>query len=200
MKKFLKKWWWLLLIIVVIGAGYGTYRGVQHYKQVQEEKRIASHPADITVNEFVKAVAPVAQREQKKYHLKASITIAQAGLESNWGRSKLARKYNNLFGVKATAGHRSVTLPTTETINGKTRNVKAKFNVYSSWNASIRAHTKLLMMGTSENHNRYKSVTQATSYKKAARELQKDGYATDPEYANKLIYAIKKFDLAKYDK
>lgn len=199
MKKFFKKWWWLVLI-VVIGAGVGAYYGVQHYRQVQEERRIASHPADITVNEFVKAIAPAAQREQKHYHIKASIIIAQAGLESNWGRSKLARKYNNLFGVKATVGHKSVTLPTTETINGKTKTVKAKFNVYSSWDASIKAHTKLLMMGTSENPNRYKSVTTAKNYQTAARQLQKDGYATDPEYANKLIYAIRKFNLDQYDK
>lgn len=65
--------------------------------QIQRE----THPTDITVNEFVRQIAPAAQREQKKYRIPASITIAQAGLESNWGRSRLANKYNNLFGIKA---------------------------------------------------------------------------------------------------
>ncbi len=50
--------------------------------QVERE----THPADITVNEFISQVAPAAQQEQKKYHIPASITIAQAGIESNWGR------------------------------------------------------------------------------------------------------------------
>ena len=65
-----------------------------------------SHPADMTVKQFIKQIAPAAQAEQKKYHIPASIVIAQAGLESDWGRAKLAYKYNNLFGMKA-SGHQA---------------------------------------------------------------------------------------------
>lgn len=166
------------------------------------QKRVApreTHPSNITVNQFIKAIAPAAQQEQKKYHIPASIIIAQAGTESNWGRSKLAYKYNNLFGMKANKNDARVRMYTTEHLNGKDVQVKQYFTIYDSWAESIKAHTLLIINGTVDNHNRFKGV-QTKSYQKAAYELQKNGYATDPDYANKLIYAIKKYKLNQYDK
>ena len=106
-------------------------------------------------------------------------------MESDWGRSKQAAKYNNLFGIKA---------------NGKTVKVKQYFQTYNSWAASINAHTQLIVNGTSDNHARFRAVQTAKTYRQAALALQTGGYATDPDYASKLIYAIKKFKLAQYDK
>ncbi|MGM9906610.1 glycoside hydrolase family 73 protein [Limosilactobacillus sp.] len=159
-----------------------------------------THSSKITVKQFVKQVAPAAQQEQQKYHIPASITIAQAGIESNWGRSKLAYKYNNLFGIKANSKKNRVRMYTTENINGKNKEVKQYFQVYDSWSASIKSHTYLIVRGTADNHRRFRGVQKAKNYKQAAYELQKNGYATDPDYASKLIYAIQKFDLNKYDK
>ena len=163
--------------------------------QIQRE----THPTDITVNEFVRQIAPAAQREQKKYHIPASITIAQAGLESNWGRSRLANKYNNLFGIKANSDDEKVQMYTTENIRGKNVQVKQYFTVYNSWADSINAHTLLIVNGTADNHARFHGVQTAKTYQQVAYELQRNGYATDPDYASKLIYAIKKFNLAQYD-
>lgn len=159
-----------------------------------------THSAKITVNQFIKQVAPAAQQEQRKYHIPASITIAQAGTESNWGRSKLAYKYNNLFGIKANSKHNRVRMYTTENINGKNKEVKQYFQVYDSWSDSIKSHTYLIVRGTADNHQRFRGVQKAKNYQQAAYELQKNGYATDPNYASKLIYAIQKFHLNKYDK
>lgn len=163
--------------------------------QIQRE----THPPDITVNEFVRQIAPAAQREQKKYHIPASITIAQAGLESNWGRSRLANKYNNLFGIKANSDDEKVQMYTTENIRGKNVQVKQYFTVYNSWADSINAHTLLIVNGIADNHACFHGVQTAKAYQQAAYELQRNGYATDPDYASKLIYAIKKFNLAQYD-
>ena len=135
----------------------------------------------------------------KKYHIPASITIAQAGLESNWGRSRLANKYNNLFGIKANSDDEKVQMYTTENIRGKNVQVKQYFTVYNSWADSINAHTLLIVNGTVDNHARFHGVQTAKTYQQAAYELQRNGYATDPDYASKLIYAIKKFNLAQYD-
>lgn len=165
------------------------------------QKQVApreTHPSNITVNQFIKAIAPAAQQEQKKYHIPASIIIAQAGTESNWGRSKLAYKYNNLFGMKANKNDARVRMYTTEHLNGKDVQVKQYFTIYDSWSESIKAHTLLIINGTADDHDRFKGV-QTKSYQKAAYELQKNGYATDPDYANKLIYAIKKYKLNQYD-
>lgn len=53
---------------------------------------------------FIKQLAPIAQAEQRQYGVLASITLAQAALESDWGKSELSAKYNNLFGIKIRTG------------------------------------------------------------------------------------------------
>ena len=91
------------------------------------------HQQNMTVQEFVSQVAPAAQKEQKKYGIPASITIAQAGLESQWGNSRLGNKYNNLFGMKANKGDDKVRMYTIENINGKQRYIPQYFAVYQTW-------------------------------------------------------------------
>lgn len=182
----------VLVVTMALGAFEFNDQPALHHRE--------THSAKITVNQFIKQVAPAAQQEQRKYHIPASITIAQAGTESNWGRSKLAYKYNNLFGIKANSKHNRVRMYTTENINGKNKEVKQYFQVYDSWSDSIKSHTYLIVRGTADNHQRFRGVQKAKNYQQAAYELQKNGYATDPNYASKLIYAIQKFHLNKYDK
>lgn len=182
----------VIVVVLLVVAGL-------NYRHQTATPKRQVHSAKITTAQFIKQIAPAAKREQKKYHIPASITIAQAGTESDWGRSKLAYKYNNLFGIKANSKKNRVRMYTTENINGKNKQVKQYFQVYNSWAASIRAHTLLIVNGTADNHKRFRGVQRAKNYQQAAYELQKNGYATDPDYANKLIYAIKKFHLDKYD-
>lgn len=159
-----------------------------------------THPTNISNRQFIRQIAPAAQQEQKKYDIPASITIAQAGLESNWGRSRLSYKYNNLFGMKATTGDEKVRMYTIENINGRRWFIPQYFTVYQTWADSIRAHTALIVQGTRDDHHRFDSVRTGTDYQTAAVQLQRHGYATDPDYASKLLYAIHKFDLAQYDR
>ena len=199
MKK--KRHGWLIagvisVIVLVVAAG-GFYA---HHVAVQRQQQRQQQNAQISATRFIKTIAPAAQREQKRTGIPASIIIAQAGLESEWGRSSLAQKYHNLFGVKAMDKKHRVRLMTTEYLNGKKKHVKVYFATYDSWADSIDAHTRLLLAGTTDNPHRYQNVTKAKNYKEAARDLQQDGYATDPDYANKLINAIQKFNLQKYDK
>lgn len=181
----------IVSLLVVLGVGIGA----AYYQQTSLSQ---THSAKITTKEFIKEIAPAAQAVEKKYGIPASIIIAQAGTESDWGRAKLAYKYNNLFGSKASGKTNRVKMYTKETLNGKTVTIKQYFQVYSSWKASIDAHTKLILNGTTDNLHRYRGVI-TKSYTKAAWALQNNGYATDPNYANELIYAIKKFKLDQYD-
>lgn len=64
--------------------------------------------------EFIARLAPVAVQDMRKYGVPASLTLAQAILESNWGTSGLTQKANNLFGIKGTGPAGSVTMQTTE--------------------------------------------------------------------------------------
>ena len=84
----------IVSLLVVLGVGIGA----AYYQQTSLSQ---THSAKITTKEFIKEIAPAAQAVEKKYGIPASIIIAQAGTESDWGRAKLAYKYNNLFGIKA---------------------------------------------------------------------------------------------------
>lgn len=183
----------LVFLIILFGIVAVVIQQSPQVKMTRE-----THSANITTSQFIKKIAPAAQQEQKRYNIPASIIIAQAGTESNWGRSRLAYKYNNLFGIKATKGDAKVRMYTTEYVHGHKRYVKQYFTVYDNWAESIAAHTQLIVHGTADDHNRFKGV-QTKNYRIAANELQRNGYATDPNYASELIYAIQKFNLAKYD-
>lgn len=149
--------------------------------------------------EFIKVFAPYAQKLERKYHVLPSITIAQAALESDWGRSDLAAIYNNFYGVKASEAQSGVVLNTKEFYNGEYKVVSGRFRVYHSWKASMLDHSKLLSYGTRDKPNRYRSVINATSFQQAAYALKIDGYATDPNYPIKLIRLIKEYHLNRYD-
>lgn len=161
-----------------------------------------NNPNSTIVNskkEFIQQVAPKAEQLDKKYHVKASIIIAQALLESEAGQSELAATYHNLFGVKAGFWERKVKLPTKEYTNNQWQTVEADFKVYNSWDESLEDHTKLLVNGTSWNHNQYHKVIAAKTYAEAAQALQDAGYATDPSYAKKIINVIEEYQLYQYD-
>lgn len=189
---------WLLLVIIVF---LGVYVG-HHYYRIWNQQRIEQQARDRdrkAKEMFIKQVAPESQAMQNTYHVYASITIAQAILESNWGTSKLSTQYHNLFGIKGT-GANSQVMTTKEYINGKWIVTKGRFRVYENWNDSIKDHTRLMLKGTDMNQQNYERVVQATNYQEAAKALQASGYATDPDYADKLISVIQTYKLYNYDK
>ncbi|WP_414691900.1 glycoside hydrolase family 73 protein, partial [Oenococcus oeni] len=89
----------------------------------------------IAEQKFIDKVAPYIQKRQKKDGILASITIAQMILESDWGKSSLASKYHNYFGVKSTSddAKKTVKIDTQEYVNGQWVTVKGTFAVYKNW-------------------------------------------------------------------
>ncbi|EJF00547.1 lysozyme [Liquorilactobacillus mali] len=157
-----------------------------------------SQISDAAKRKFITAILPIAQEQQKQYRILTSITLAQAALESDWGQSQLAAQYHNLFGVKSSAANAKA-LTTKEYVNGQWITVTADFAVYTSWTESIEAHTRLFVQGTAWDSQHYQTVLDAGNYKEAAQALQTKGYATDPNYATKLISLIQTYKLNKYD-
>ncbi|WP_318766784.1 glycoside hydrolase family 73 protein [Lactiplantibacillus carotarum] len=149
---------------------------------------------------FINKLAPEAQAIQKKYRVLASISLSQAILESDWGRSTNATENNNLFGVKAYATQAGRLMTTQEYYDGAYHTVKRRFRVYDSWHDSLVGHAQKLANGTPWDEQHYAAVIQATDYRTAAKALQTAGYATDPSYAQKLINIIQKYDLQRYDR
>lgn len=142
---------------------------------------------------FISQMLAPAMDAAKKSGIPHQLIIAQAALESGWGNQEILTKEgkpsHNLFGIKATPGWKGETteITTTEYINGAAQKVKAAFRVYGSYTEALSDYAELIA-----NNPRYQDVTRASTPEHAAKVLQRGGYATDPQYANKLISIIQK--------
>lgn len=131
----------------------------------------------------------------KLYGILPSVAAAQAALESGWGTSSLASKYNNLFGIKGSG----VSLPTTEYYDGKTPiGIVDSFRVYPNWNTSILDYGGFLTNYGSKP-NRYDGALGLTDSNAQITAIWKAGYATDPNYVGKIMATINANGLASWD-
>lgn len=152
----------------------------------------------MTEKEFIAAIASYAIADMRRSGIAASLTIAQAALESCWGNSGLTVRANNLFGIKGRGPAGSITIQTTEYQNGKAVQVSAAFRAYNNWGESVADHSALIRDGVSWNRNLYRKVI-GVGGADAAKEIAAAGYATDPGYASKLIQIMNANHLFQYD-
>lgn len=149
-----------------------------------------------TYQQYINQYKDLAIEQMIKYRIPASITLAQGLLESGAGKSELARKGNNHFGIKC-HGWKDRTVYYDD--DAKNECFRAYKNVYESY----EDHSRFLVNG-----QRYRKLfnLRMTDYKGWAKGLKAAGYATNPQYANRLIdiihvYELDRFDRAKsYDK
>lgn len=153
------------------------------------------------IKNFIKTIGPLATIDQKSSGILASITIAQACLESAYGTSDLAVKAKALFGIKKHDWKgKTYTKKSYEYEHGKKVLRKSVFRAYNSWQESINDHSNYLRTRKVDGKNlTYKAVVGEKDYKKAAKALQKAGYSTYGTYASMLINLIKKYALTQFD-
>src|SRR3990167_11419791 len=144
--------------------------------------------------QFLKRLVPAVLAWQQKTGLLASAVLAQAILESDWGRAALARRNRNLFGIKARPNGAGVVYSTREYAGGKPRPVRARFAVYPNYEACLDDYARLLAR---PRYARARAV--AANPFAFVVELQRCGYATDPRYARKLHLLIRRYHLTQYD-
>ena len=143
--------------------------------------------------DFVMAVYFYAMLDEVTSKVPAALTTAQAILESGYGKyvatDRITGKYSyNLFGIKGTGPAGSVNSWTREE-NAKTgiwEPVIARFKAFDSFADSIKGHSQLFY----DNIKRYGSAFKASNPAEFARIIAKAGYATDSQYANKLIHLM----------
>lgn len=144
-------------------------------------------PASQT-RDFVNTLWPHAQAVSQTTGIPAHFMVAQAALESGWGKSEIRRADGspsfNVFGIKAGRGWSGPVAETvtTEYVNGVAQKTTEKFRAYSSYAEGFRDYANLLM-----NNPRYAAVLEQQDAAGFARGLQQAGYATDPMYADKLM-------------
>lgn len=156
--------------------------------------------------EFIARVAAPAQQSQKKHGIPASVTIAQAILESGWGKRAIG---NNYFGIKRGAANVPyVEFTTHEYRNLQKQIVKADpnsreddFRAFTSLEASVRAHGDLIALGKDKNGKLIYAAAMAAVDDPLvfAMRLKECGYATDPNYVDTIARLIKQWNLTQYD-
>jgi uncharacterized protein YraI len=173
-----------------------------HLCKETEATPMPTSTTNLTNAQFIKAAIPAAQAGWRDFGVPPSVTIAQAILESGWGRSGLASRDRNYFGIKCFDGKYGTiasgchSYKTTEcTKAGKCFSTTATFRSYASVTASFRDHGNFLRV-----NSRYKP---AFSYSKNANKflwnMWKAGYATDPNYYTKVTGIMSAHKLYQYD-
>ncbi len=148
-----------------------------------------SQTMPVQYENYISKYSTIAVEEMEKYGIPASITLAQGILESGAGTAELAIEANNHFGIKCSDW-------TGETYFHDDDQAQECFRKYSNAEQSYEDHSKFLT-----TRERYASLftLAKTDYEGWANGLKKAGYATDPNYPQRLIDIIEKYELYKYD-
>ena len=129
--------------------------------------------------EFVNTIMPMAQEASARTGLDPRLIVAQAALESGWGKSAPG---NNLFGIKSHGMPGGNTMATTEVVNGQPVTVQDSFRAYASPAESVKGYADFMTQNP-----RYEPVRSAQGLEAQVAALGKSGYATDPAYAQKVM-------------
>ena len=150
----------------------------------------AASPQRQSRQEYIDKFARIAVTEMIEHHIPASITMAQACLESSDGNSELTRQSNNHFGIKCKSNW------TGPSVRHNDDEANECFRKYKTAEESFRDHSQFLLTG-----NRYSFLFayDIRDFRKWAYGLKQAGYATDPAYPAKLIKIIEDFRLYELD-
>jgi flagellar protein FlgJ len=169
------------------GAAAGS-KAAAAYSATERTTTTSSTVFDTAKTNFVQDLWPQAQQAGQLLGVDPRHLIAQAALETNWGRNmpqdSAGRSSNNLFGIKASAGWSGATVTgdTQEYQGGAATNIPAQFRAYATPAQSFQDYVALL-----RNNPRYSTALNTGSDVQAfATGLQRGGYATDPDYASKI--------------
>jgi flagellar protein FlgJ len=151
------------------------------------EKVLKLMPAD--AEDFVRQLAPYAQKAAEKLGVSVRAVLAQAALETQWGQHMPAHSNgntsNNLFGMKAgqSWGGEKVSVPTLEFEDGVAVHRRAQFRSYDNPGQSFDDYAQLI----ADNPRYAKALNHGEDVVGFARGLASGGYATDPSYAQKIV-------------
>ena len=146
-------------------------------------------------NAFIGSIVNGAIQGWAQHQILPSLTLAQAILESAWGKSTLASTYHNLFGIKGSYNGMSVNMPTYEEYGGRMVLINDAFRRYPDNNASVQDHTDFLI-----KNSRYHNLIGVRDANTATYLIRADGYATASTYTNSLRNVINTYDLTRYDR
>ena len=145
-------------------------------------------------NSFIRSIVNGAIRGWTEHGVLPSLTLSQAIIESGWGRSVLASKYHNLFGIKGSYNGQSVNMPTYENYGYGLVLINDNFRAYPDNDASVEDHANFLVDNSRYSNLLWDSDSNSVTYK-----IRADGYATATNYTYTLRNAISSYDLTRFD-
>ena len=152
----------------------------------------------MTNNEFIEKIADCVDKYAYLYGIEVhSPIIAQAILESGWGKSGLASKYHNYFGLKCGSSWKgkSVNMATKEEYKvGTLTNIRDNFRVYDSMEAGVKGYFEFI------NTKRYSNLKGVTSPEEYVKRIKADGYATSSTYVDNIMRVIRDNKLTRFDR
>lgn len=149
---------------------------------------------------YLSDYSAIAVSEMERTGIPASIKLAQALLESDWGRSELATQANNHFGIKCGNNWAGKTFyKEDDDRDARGRLIKSCFRVFEDPYKSFIAHSEFLRDPNKEHRYGRLFKLRHGDYKSWAKGLRESGYATDPKYPEKLIDIIERYQLYTYD-
>jgi flagellar protein FlgJ len=173
----------LVLIAVLVNL---TFLLADFYHQ---RRKALARPSHVTI--YVDAYQPLAREVGDRTGVPPPIILAVSALESSWGTSELARHSNNFFGMKVKEPDQArYCLQTREYLRNRPHTVRACFRAYEEPLESFRDFAHLLTTDP-----RYASLLKIhpKDYARWAEGLQQLGYATDPQYAKKIVWIVEQF-------
>ncbi|WP_445749577.1 glucosaminidase domain-containing protein [Polaribacter sp.] len=162
---------------------------VNETKHVEKLKETEVNLNKFTL-EYIERFAPIAVKKMHTHKIPASITLAQGVLESGSGRSELALKSNNHFGIKCHTNWTGESVTHDDDEKGEC------FRKYEFPETSYEDHSAFL---TQRKRYEFLFSFGTKDYKKWAKGLKDAGYATDPKYPEKLIKIIEDYKLHEFD-
>lgn len=179
----------ILFILSACASKKYSYKKVNNKVEKIANKKSGGNYNTYNVSQYIERFKAIAVKEMKQYGIPASITLAQAILESGTGNSDLAKYANNHFGIKCTSDWAG---------KGYYKNDDQKndcFRVYDNPDESFKDHSNFL------KRKRYAPLFELdrNDYQGWAYGLKQAGYATNPQYPQLLINLIEKYQLQQYD-
>ena len=176
---------------------------------VDEKSLPASNFKSQSREEILEIIGPLFTEDQKASGILASVTGAQLILESGGLQTELAQNANNCFGMKASLSGNTwagsvwdgtiYNKKTSEWDGTKYIEVLADFRAYPDIQHSIADHSAYLLNAMNGKNKRYAGLVGCTDHKKALQIIKDGGYATAPDYVEKLLNVINKYDLKRFD-
>lgn len=153
---------------------------------------------NMTTDQYIAVMGPIAQADYSRTGVFASVTLAQSIIESGWGKSGLTQQANNMFGIKCSSNWdgECINMQTGEYGSSGYYMIGANFRKYNSIEDSVNDHSLFL-----KENQRYTNAGafDASTYQEQIRAIHRAGYATAPDYSSTIINTIQSYNLDKWD-